>query len=532
MSFHFCLSIRFLDPTFHGRGDDDQIEWPPSPLRAFQALVTAAARQHGGELETRSQSALKWLETQGPPDVIGPSVIEGSGYQLSVPNNAMDIVARAWSRGSETNSGDANPATHRTMKAVRPVLLRSGDAVHYIWQISDPPGDEIHGYIRVLSEIAGSVVALGWGIDMVVGHGRILSVEQSGALAGERWLPGAASASGGLRVPVDGTLGDLTHRHAGFLRRLGPGGFLAPPPLSAYDKIEYRRATDPAPRSVAAFSLLKLDASGFQAFDTTRQALTVAGMTRGAASAAAKRAGWSESKIQAFILGHGESDQAGEHVSVGPRRFAYVPLPSMEARDGGNSRVAGSIRRVMLTSFAEGCEQEFAWVRRTLAGQELIDERTKRPAALLSLIPESERGVRCYLRPASVWATVTPMVLPGYDDPRHYRRRMGTETGPQEQRELLGRLEARIDGLIRKAIAQAGFSRTLAEHAELDWRKVGFWPGADLAERYGVPDHLKRFPRLHVMIQWRDAQGNPIQIAGPICIGGGRFYGLGLFATV
>jgi CRISPR-associated protein Csb2 len=53
-----------------------------------------------------------------------------------------------------------------------------------------------------------------------------------------------------------------------------------------------------------------------------------------------------------------------------------------------------------------------------------------------------------------------------------------------------------------------------------------------LAERYGVPDHLKRFPRLHVMIQWRDAQGNPIQIAGPICIGGGRFYGLGLFATV
>lgn len=530
MSFHFCLSLRFLDPAFHGRGDGDQIEWPPAPLRAFQALVTAAARRHGGELETRSRSALKWLETQSPPVVICPSAILGSGYQLSVPNNAMDIVARAWSRGSETSSGDANPATHRTMKAVRPMLL-SGDAVHYIWQVSEPCGDEINHHIRVLSEIAGSVVALGWGIDMVVGHGGTLSMEQSGSLAGERWIP-AASGNRGLRVPIDGTLSDLIHRYAGFLRRLGPDGFVAPPPLSAYKKIEYRLATAPAPRSVAAFSLLRLDASGFQSFGTARRALAVAGMTRGAASAAAKRAGWPESKIQAFVLGHGEPDQGGEHFTVGPRRFAYLPLPSMEARGEGRSRVAGSVRRVMLTSFAEGCEEEFAWVRRNLAGQELIDERTRRSVALLSLIPESERGVGCYLRPASAWATVTPLVLPGYDDPKHYRRRMQSEIGPEEQRDLLERLEGRIDGLIRKAITQAGFAQTLADHAELEWRKVGFWPGADLAERYGVPDHLKRFPRLHVMIRWRDAQGNAIPIAGPVCIGGGRFYGLGLFAAV
>lgn len=109
---------------------------------------------------------------------------------------------------------------------------------------------------------------------------------------------------------------------------------------------------------------------------------------------------------------------------------------------------------------------------------------------------------------------------------------MQSEIGPEEQRDLLERLEGRIDGLIRKAITQAGFAQTLADHAELEWRKVGFWPGADLAERYGVPDHLKRFPRLHVMIRWRDAQGNAIPIAGPVCIGGGRFYGLGLFAAV
>lgn len=88
----------------------------------------------------------------------------------------------------------------------------------------------------------------------------------------------------------------------------------------------------------------------------------------------------------------------------------------------------------------------------------------------------------------------------------------------------------RIEGLLRKAITQAGFSQELADHAELEWRNVGFWPGADLADRYGVPDHLKRFPRFHVRVHWRNAHERPAQVAGPICLGGGRFYGLGLFA--
>ena len=89
-----------------------------------------------------------------------------------------------------------------------------------------------------------------------------------------------------------------------------------------------------------------------------------------------------------------------------------------------------------------------------------------------------------------------------------------------------------MDGLLRKAIRQAGFSGELADNAALDWRSVGFLPGTELAGRYGVPDYLKRFPRLHVRIQWRDARGEPVQVPGPICIGGGRYFGLGLFAAV
>ena len=38
-----CISIRFLQSMCHARGDLEQPEWPPSPLRVFQSLVAAAA---------------------------------------------------------------------------------------------------------------------------------------------------------------------------------------------------------------------------------------------------------------------------------------------------------------------------------------------------------------------------------------------------------------------------------------------------------------------------------------------------------
>ena len=58
-------------------------------------------------------------------------------------------------------------------------------------------------------------------------------------------------------------------------------------------------------------------------------------------------------------------------------------------------------------------------------------------------------------------------------------------------------------------------TQTLADNADLEWRKAGFWPGTDLASAYGVPNHLKRFRRFHVRLEWRDTQGKPLPISGP-----------------
>jgi len=526
------LTIRFIDPVFHGRRDGGEPEWPPSPLRVFQALVAAAARSPGGI--AGYVPALTWLERQPEPALIAPAGTATTGCCLSVPNNAMDLVAEAWSRGNYSNSGDASPATHRTMKRVRPTRLLGGDAVHYLWPLADQLTEDNRAHIDGLGKLASHVVALGWGIDMVVGHGAALTDEEVDRLPGERWLPCGQAAGDGLRIPVPGTLEALIDRHERFLNRLGPdGAFAPPPPLTKYAAVAYRRASEPGSRPVAAFALRRLDGAGFRAFDTPGRALTVAGMMRHAAESAARNARKPDAWISTVVLGHGEAQGAGGHTPVGPRRFAYLPVPSIEGRGGGKASVVGSVRRVMLTCFMHGCAEEIAWARRTVSGHELIEEGSHRAVAVLAPIPapETDNVLPLYTGKASCWATVTPVVLPGFDDPAHYRRRLKHGTGAAEQKELLDRLAARIDALLRKAITQAGFTKELAEHAEIEWRKVGFWPGVEHADRYGVPDHLRRFPRYHVQILWRSAQGTPVRVPGPVCLGGGRFVGLGLFAA-
>src|SRR5690606_11368084 len=94
MSTYLLLSFRFLTPWFHGRRDEGAPEWPPSPLRVFQALVAAAAR--AGTLEA-IRPALVWLEQREAPLVVAPEVAPAAtGYRLSVPHNAMDLVGRQW----------------------------------------------------------------------------------------------------------------------------------------------------------------------------------------------------------------------------------------------------------------------------------------------------------------------------------------------------------------------------------------------------------------------------------------------------
>src|SRR5262245_43034384 len=117
----FCLSVTFHDPSFHGRADGGDPEWPPSPLRLFQALLAAGSMRWRGEEFDGVAAAFKWLEGQRrQPVIVAPKRHVGAPGRIAVPNNDLDVAAAAWSRGQEPKK---QPSELKTLKTVRPTHL-------------------------------------------------------------------------------------------------------------------------------------------------------------------------------------------------------------------------------------------------------------------------------------------------------------------------------------------------------------------------------------------------------------------------
>ena len=502
MTSRLVLSFRFLSSTFHGRGDEGTPEWPPSPLRMFQALVAAAAR--AGSLES-SREAFAWLEGREAPHIIASQAVMSSmEYRLSVPHNAMDLVAAQWSKG-----GEGEAAKHRAMKSVRPFILPENAVVHYVWNLD---GSEI-ACASVIAAARG-VAALGWGVDLVVGNGVIVNEAEFAQLAIGlvNWVP-RHDGRRALRTPITGSLVDLERRHAAVVGRTSQSdrALIPPPPLTSFSITRYARADERHTTKVAAFMLLRVDSDSFRAFDTMRRGMVVSGMLRHAVRNAAESAGWQAQRVNATILGHGEA--------IGGR-LLLVPVPSIEPR-GADAETVTAVRRVMVYSTADTAD-DTTWVARALAGNALIDEATGEIQAVLCAAPDSDRVLKRYVAESRVWTTVTPMVLDGYDDPRGVRDKLRNVTNAADQSLLLEKINKRREALVRKALRHAGISDELAFSAGIETQETGFIAGVDKASRYAVPAHLAKLPLLHVKITW------PHEVSGPICIGRGRFSGLGL----
>jgi len=535
MSQIFCIHVEFLHGSFHGRGADGEPSWPPSPLRLFQALMSAAAG-HDNErrrIETNAP-ALKWLETQPAPRILAPRSRLMQPFRLYVPNNTGDLVAGAWSRGS-----DSSIAKYRTEKDVHPSQLLDSNIVHYLWDIPDDESATQHA--ASLFPIVRSISHLGWGIDMVVADAELLTGDAAAKHSGEVYDPVDGHTGLDVPVPVPGTFDAVARRYAESLSRLSKqeGGkvFVPVSPLTTFRRAAYRTDTQLQPPAIASFALCPVESetnARFQAYDAVSQGTAVAGMIRHILSDPNfhEQLGWNADRLP-FLHGHGEpgSEAKGHQPTSGPR-LAILPLPSLEFQGEKRGNAVGAIRRVLLTVMRGQNTRSLREVESVLSGRELKPRTCKTPAAILQPLPP-DRMVNTYTRQGSTWTTVTPVVLPGFDDPGGLRRRLRKTAEPrlttEEKERLIFKLDARIESLLRKAIEQAGFSQELAKHASLEWRGSGYIPGLTLARNHFVPDHLQRFRRLHVRVTWRDEAGQPLEIPGPICIGGGRHFGVGLF---
>lgn len=498
MMSYLCVTIRFLQPYYHGRGDDAEPEWPPSPLRLFQAIVAVAAqRWRDATFQDNIAPALRWFEQLPVHSIISVSAEPAKRkYRLYVPDNVADKVAASWRGGHEASIAD-----YRTDKDVCPMVLSSG-AVYYLYRLLD--SDSPH--LQTLIMATRSVTHLGWGVDMVVADASVLSERQAAALPGERWSPAADSGRTVLRIPIAGTLNCLIAKHRSFLNRIGRDAkgtesFNPVPPLSTFSVMRYSRATDPVARPYVIFELRRDDWNYF-AYPQDKL-IHIAGMVRHLSITTMQKdspEGVETDWVSRYVAGH-ICDDAADH-----RQFSYLPLLSI-----GHQHADQKVRRVMITA-QPGDDRLLQHLARRLNGQRLkpTDQTQLNHPPIMERV-NHDNVARFYARSGNVWASVTPVILPGHDDHK-----------PDKTRKL-----------IEKALAQSGF----IQQCKFEWSAFSQFPKSLSAHKYGRerqpvgyvrPSHLLTQTAVHLRLRFHDG----LRVPGPLAIGAGRHCGLGVLAPV
>lgn len=502
MTRHLCISVTLLDGLFHGKGDGDEPEWPPSPMRLFQALVAGSRTGcRNGDWAEAKAKAFQWLERRDPPVIVGPEASPAAAYTLFVPNNDAD---KKFDRQERLTS-----------KVVRPLRLLSSasetngsQALHYLWAIPEDEWAKARPHAELLCHEARHLMALGWGIDQAVADARVLTDAQAAALPGERWSAWSGHFPGRQRrrVPKEGSLKDLEAVHDSFVNRIqsrqrGTTNVLEYNPSlkpRCYDTVVYQRIGTLPPRPYAGFELP--EGVTFRHQD----AVAAAAMLRSLACKSAKADSHQFPGGSAqYVAGHGPRKENGRFIDENWGRFSYVPLATI-----GHQHADGIIRRLLVAEPFGGDGSHARWAQQRLRGQVLRDHDDNKRGELLDLWRRSSaRMLDLYVGESRNWSSVTPVILPGFDDGKR----------------------SKAERLFLQAVQQAGLP--LEAVAEFTLRKAPFWPGSLHPKFYRRPDYLdnaksRRFSAWHVALAFRDA------VCGPVMIGAGRHCGLGVFARV
>lgn len=498
MSTHLCITVQWIGDQFHGFTDDKRgPEWPPSPLRLFQALVSGAY-QHG--VYAKLLSALKWLERQAPPDILAernPS--QGKGYDHFVPDNDYLLQHKK-----------------PIVRIFKPVLLAGRPNVHFVWgcrETDHPPFHEVE-------ELCSTLSNLGCGVDQAFAFAHLASItEVNNDLCDSsqfRHCPIHISSSsrGTLRTPKAGTLDELNrifqlNRAAAMIhterrKKRWP---------TVIDRFVYSGLSESPYRPRIVFKLV--DANDDTVTYPQAKLMHIAGMVRHLAIKAMTRnpprdlhgrdkAEW----VEAYVSGH--QAQADKEADAPHSQFSYIPLQSI-----GTLHTDPGVRRVMIVA-PLGDE---AWLEH-LASQiedmplQPLHNTTLPPGTRLERIDDQRKdGVRdAYLQDSATWASVTPVILPGHNDHK----------------------PAKTLKLIQKALAQSGVDQP----CEFEWSAHASFRKSLSAHKYVVcdgikrpagylrPGHLLNQAAVHLQLKFQQP------VPGPIAIGAGRHCGFGLFAAV
>ena len=456
------VTVDWLDRAYHGA------EWPPSPLRLYQAMIAGYAVHRRGD--PAFEAAMRHLETLPAPAIHAPEAEKRAPVTSVVPNNDGDRASERWAKGDRLGARKSQKKSV-TFRVRHPRSFNG--AVTYQWDADT----EMERHFGALKEIVESVSAVGHGIDSAVA--RLELVDRPASPPGVAYTS-SPTGRHRLNVPYSGAFDALEERYRQFRDHIGPDG-IAGVPEPDHQQESYASELDLPPIRCEAFALRDMEGRTLS-FEGTR-AMEVAAMTRHAIGDAAKRAGLAKEAISE-LMGHG-----------GGRRIRVHPLPNV-----GHEHADGRIRRVMLTAPESVEEDDWLDVLHRLIGAELIPEGRTEPIGTLAPVSGRDGVLAGYYGEAKTWTTATPVVLWGRD---HLRGR------PRPERSA------------RRLLRRAGIPEALVEGVTME--PAGRLRGSAMPARYARPRHLAGYPCQHMSIRWRKP------VAGPILLGAGIGYGLGLF---
>jgi CRISPR-associated protein Csb2 len=472
-----AIGVTFLQGRYHG------VEWPPSPARLYQAMVAGVMTGGYRALFPEVEPALRWLEQQEPPTILVSGLCRRpTAYRIAIPNNDLDRAGMEWAMGRE-----ANPAQYRTLKTISARAV-NGDGPHVVYRWRAHP-EQIRTWADLLRRVIHCLHTFGWGIDMAFAE--LVSGEERAL--DDRYSP-RNNGSMHLNIPIGGTLDDLHATYKRFLIRTTGKGVDAHTHPSMIDTRRYG-AEGERNSPVARFGLL--DASGEQTKSVPwAHCMKVAGWLRHEAARVLRERGWPEHKIASYIQGHtGDDDKS--------RRLSYIPLPSIAGRYPD-----GRIRRVILVEPAAEPGDAVTILQRAMSGRSLTDDNGAPTACLSAAANTGDATFKHYIDVdgSHTWRSVTPVVLHGFN----VQRRGVIDVNKTEK-------------LLIRAFEMAGHPEGGIER--LAFQAGPLWRGTGHAVAILVPQHLAKYPRVHVEVTFRSAT------KGPVLAGIGRHYGIGVFAS-
>jgi CRISPR-associated protein Csb2 len=447
------------------------VEWPPSPFRLLQAIVAGC--------RSIDVPGLEWMEKQPAPFILATDEPVAVRFRKSIPNNA-------------------DPRKPNSALSLRDVVHRRVDgSVRYGYALRSQADRDAAALVIAA---AAQVHTLGTGEDMCTVSGHVTALTPESNPAVRLWMPLFQSAAGvrvdseaWLRVPLQGSLQSLEARFQAFQRRLSSGeeGYARPVAAPALHRTLAYRPSEAMPRT-AVFAMRLGKPGQEKSFSRFRaeDAVVVAGMLRHASMRVAKS---TSPHLDDFAAGYGTESDAG-------CRMSWIPLPSV-----GHAHSDGLIRRALWISRANDAEALGALAAAVPAeGLPLVDEDTGECIATAAPVdPSDEPMLAHYLAPATDWVSVTPVVLPG-------------DYGGGNLRVMTK--------LLHKAVREAGIDPGLV--AEVEFSKSGFTRHAASLRELRLKDwKAKNLILYHVNLRFR----SPIR--GPIILGRGRHFGLGLFCA-